>query len=102
MPTYEEALRYLGIDYSDEVVAYNVRRALDAARQTLHGAVGEDVEMLLPNDPRIKELILIYTDDLYSNRGVNAKVSNAARHLVHTMEWQLKLELRALREAVVK
>lgn len=102
MPTYEEALQYLGIDYADEVVAYNVRRALATARQTLYGAVGEDVEQLLPDDFRTKELILIYTDDLYSNRGVNAKVSNATRHLVHTMEWQLKLELRMKREAVVE
>ena len=102
MPTYEEALQYLGIDYADEVVAYNVRRAMDTAKQTLYGAVGEDVESLLPGDPRVKELILIYTDDLYSNRGVGGKVSSATRHLVNTMEWQLRLELRTEREEMAK
>lgn len=99
MPTYEEALDYLGIDYADDVVERNLTRALATAKKTLHGAVGSDVEALMPDDERVKELVLIYTDDLYSNRGVSAKVSNAARMLVHTMELQLKLELRALREA---
>lgn len=99
MPTYEEALDYLGIDYADDVVKKNVTRAMAAAVKTLHGAVGADVQALMPDDGRVKELVLIYTDDLYTNRGVSAKVSSATRQLVHTMEWQLKLELRMLREA---
>lgn len=99
MPTYEEALEYLGIDYADDVVERNVKRAMATADKTLRGAVGADVLELLPGDERVKELALIYTDDLYSNRGVSAKVSGATRQLVHTMEWQLKLELRQLRAA---
>lgn len=98
MPTYDEALEYLGIDYPDDTIQRNVTRALAAAVKTLHGAVGADVETLLPNDARAKELVLIYLDDLYSNRGVSAKVSGATRQLVHTMELQLRLELRAKRE----
>lgn len=98
MPTYEEALDYLGIDYADDVVKRNVTRALAAAAKTLRGAVGDDVETLLPDDSRVKELALIYTDDLYSNRGVAAKVSGATRRLVHTMELQLQMELRRARE----
>ena len=100
MPTYEEALDYLGIDYADEVVERNVKRALATAVKTLKGAVGNDVETLLPGDERVKELALIYTDDLYTNRGVSAKVSNAIRLSVATMELQLRLELRQLREKV--
>lgn len=100
MPTYEEALQYLGIDYADDVIEANVRRALKTAVATLHGSVGEDAEKLLPDDPRISELVLIFVDDLYTNKGVSAKVSGATRRLVHDMEWQLRLELRQLREKV--
>jgi hypothetical protein len=98
VPTYEEALAYLGIDYPDEVVQRNVNRALATAQKTLLGAVGDDVEQYLPDDPRVKEVVLIYTDDLYSNRGVSAKVSGATRKLVFDMVQQLRLELRMARE----
>ena len=99
MVTTEEALRYLGIDYADEVVLINVSRALNSAIKILHGAVGEDVETYLPDDSRAKELTLIYLDDLYSDRGISSKVSNATRRLVSDMEWQLRLELRRAKEA---
>lgn len=98
MPTLMEALEYLGIDYTDDVVVRNVERAMDTAVKTLYGAVGADVETLLPDDPRAKELVLIYLDDLYSTRGVSAKVSGATRQLVRTMELQLQMELRRKRE----
>lgn len=98
MPTVDDALQYMGIDYADDVVTANVQRALNTAEKTLKGAVGEDVYTLLPEDPRAVELQLIYTDDLYSERGVNAKVSAATRQLVSTMELQLKTELTRLRE----
>lgn len=101
MPTIEQALDYMGIDYADDMIRANVNRAMATAARTLLGAVGDDVEELLPNDPRVAELILIYTDDLYSERGVGAKVSAATRQLVHSMEWQVKLELRRAREAIV-
>ena len=98
MPTYDEALAYLGIDYADEVIKRNVTRALATACETIRGAVGADVDLYMPDSARVKELALIYLDDLYSNRGVSAKVSGATRKLVQAMELQLKLELRALRE----
>lgn len=101
MPTFEEALDYLGIDYTDDVTENNVKRAMATAARTLRGAVGSDVEQLMPDDERVKELALIYTDDLYSNRGVSAKVSAATRHMVQTMELQLRMELRKKREEVV-
>lgn len=99
MPTLDDALEYMGIDYADEVVKRRATKALEAAKQTLLGSVGEDVEELLPGDPRTRELVLIYTDDLYSQRGLSAKVSNATRQMVGTMELQLRLELARKREA---
>lgn len=98
MPTIEEALLYLSIDYPDEVVTANVTRALATAKQTLYGSVGEDVDTLLPNDPRVKELVLLYLDDLYSNRGLSYKQIGSQRRLISDMEWQLRLELRQRRE----
>lgn len=103
MPTIEEALLYKGFtpeEYEgDKVVQGNAERALKTARQTMLGAVGADVEEYLPDDPRIEELTLVYFDDLYSERGVSAKVSNATRRLVSDMELQLRMELRDAKEA---
>lgn len=103
MPTIEEALLYKGMTpdvyAGDTVVETNATRALKTARQTLLGAVGDDVETFLPADPRIDELVLIYFDDLYSERGVSAKVTGATRRLVYDMEQQLRLELAAKKEA---
>lgn len=99
MPTLDEALNYLGIDYADAMVTANVTRALATAEKTLRGAVGDDVETYLPDDPRAAELVLIYLDDLYSDRGVSAKVTGATRRLVADMELQLRLELRRAKEA---
>lgn len=98
MVTVDECLEYLGIDYADTLIRKNVGRALSAAESVLQGAVGEDVALLLPDDPRAKELVLIYMDDLYSEKGVSAKVSGATRRMVADMELQLRLELRQLRE----
>lgn len=98
MPTYEEALVHLGIDYPDETIKTIVTQKLAAAVETLRGAVGDDVDLLLPDDHRVKELVLTYLADLYDNRGVSAKVSNAVRLSVATMELQVKMTLRRLRE----
>ena len=101
MPTIDEALQYLGIDYPDEVTRANAARALHTAYRTMLGGVGseEDVSTYLADDPRVTELVLIYTDDLYSNRGVSAKVSGTIRRLVHDIEQQLKMELRTAKAA---
>lgn len=99
MVTYDDALAHLGIDYADPMVERNVSRALASAVKVLHGAVGADVETYLPGDPRAEELVLIYLDDLYSERGVSAKVSGATRRLVADMEAQLRLELRRAKAA---
>ena len=99
MPTLNEAMQYLGIDYPDSLISANVSRALATAEQVLYGAVGENVQTYLPDDPRVSELVLIYLDDLYSQRGVAAKVTGATRRLVADMEQQLRMELRAAMEA---
>jgi hypothetical protein len=96
--TTEEALQHLGIDYADEVVLALVNKKLETAIKTMHGAVGADVEVYLPGDPRITELVLIYLEDLYSQRGMSAKVSGATRRLVSTIELQLVMELRTAKE----
>lgn len=100
MPTIDEAKEYLGIDYADAVVTANLSRALAAAQRLLHGSVGADVETYLPDDERVAELVLAYTEDLYSERGtVSAKAGNAKRHCVANMELQLRLELQKAKEA---
>lgn len=99
MPTVEEALAYLGIDYTDDVVTANVTRALASAKSLVYGSVGEDVEVYMPDDPRIKELVLIYLDDLYTQRGLSYKQIGSQRRLIADMEWQLRLELRQLKGA---
>lgn len=95
----QDALDYMGIDYADAKVIANVTRALAAAKALLRGAVGDDVETYLPNDPRIVQLVHIYTDDLYSDRGVSIKVSGATRRLVQDLEIQLRMELLRAKEA---
>lgn len=104
MPTYAEALKYLGIDYAenDEVIKYNVERALKTAELTVRGAVGRDVFETLTGDSRLSELVLIFTDDLYTNRGVSAKVSGATRRLVGDMCEQLRQEYAIKKEGAVE
>lgn len=98
MVTLENARLYLGIDYADDVTDANVMRCIRTAESVLHGAVGEDVSTYLADDPRIEELQLIYVEDLYAQRGITAKVSNATRRLVSDMELQLRMELRKAKE----
>lgn len=99
MPTLFDLLTYMGYDVTDdEVINKNADRALSTAIQLVHGGVGEDVETYLPGDSRVTELVLIYAEDLYSQRGLSAKVSNATRQLVRDTVLQLQMELRAAKE----
>ncbi len=99
MPTIEDAKSYCGIDVLDDMQQANLQRALNTAERLVLGSVGQDVETYLPGDARTTELILMYTDDLYSERGVSAKVSGATRRLAADMEQQLRLELAQAKEA---
>ena len=91
MPTNEEVLSYLGIDYADDMVTRNVERAIKTADAYLKGAVGENYPT---EDPRAKELALIFIADLYDNRGMIEKVSGNVRRLVDDFMLQLRLEMR--------
>lgn len=99
MPTIEDALSYLGIDYADEMVRSNVTRALTDAKSYLQSAVGADIFELMPDDPKVGRLVLTYLQELYDERSTtSAKAGNAKREMVHSMEWQLRLELARKRE----
>lgn len=98
MPTIDDALDYMGIDYADEKIKKNVQRKLNAAVKIVQGSVGEDVDTYLPGDERVAELILAHTDILYHGGG-GAKVDAAVQHLIDTTESQLRLELRRAKEA---
>lgn len=100
MPTIEEALQALGIDYTDDAVTSNVARKLAAADKRLRRAVGDDVWDLLPEDPEAKELLFAYLEEAYNEQGVvSAKTSNAKRAMIVDAELQLRLELARLRAA---
>lgn len=97
----DTALQYLGIDEADELITANVQRCLATAERIFHGAVGDVAGTPLEQDSRVDELTLIYLEDLYSQRGLPAKVSGATRRLVQSMELQLRLELARGTEAGV-
>lgn len=102
MPTIEDALLYLGIDYADEMVTANVTRALNDAKGYLRSAVGDDVFDLLSEDPKVGRLVLTYLQELYDERSTtSAKAGNAKREMVNSMEWQLRMELARKREEAV-
>ena len=102
MPTFEEALDYLGIDYADHVIRQNVQRALDAAVGVIRGAVGEAVYDMFPGSPKLKELTLLHVADLYDERNTTTLKANAVnRRIVDSIEWQLKMELRRKKEKLV-
>jgi len=92
MPTREDVLAYLGIDYADDMVNKNVDRCILTADAYLKGSIGKDYPT---EDPRVKELALILISDLYDNRGMIEKVAGNVRRLVDDMSLQLRLELRS-------
>lgn len=98
MVTVKEAKAYLGIDYDDTLVDTNVQLAFNAALKRVHGAVGSDVEIYLPDDARLDQLILLYTAENYDERGASIKQASARSRVAHDLELQLRLELRAAKE----
>ena len=97
MPTVEEVLSYLGIDYADDMVTRNVERSIQTADAYLKGSIGANYPA---EDPRVKELALIFISDLYDNRGMIEKTSGNVRRLVDDMSLQLRLELSRASEGV--
>lgn len=98
MPTMQDALFYLGIDYADEMVTANVKRAMATAVKRLHRAIGNDVEIYLPGDPEAAELVLIYTREAYDADSLTEKARAALKHQREDLEPQLRLALRQAKE----
>lgn len=92
MPTVDEVLKYLGIDYADEMIKANIERSIKTADAYLKGSIGKTYPV---DDPRAKELALIFIADLYDNRGLVEKVSGNVRRLVDDFSLQLRLEMRS-------
>lgn len=90
MVDLQKAKEYVGIDWTDAMTDRNAQRALTTATAIAVGAVGPAAQA----DPRFEELVLIFFDDLYSERGVADKVSASTRRLVADMVLQLRLEYR--------
>ena len=88
-------LEYLGYDPPyDDLIVLNATRALNAAYSYAVGTVGSGYSM--GGDPMFTQLVFIYAEDLFSNRGVSGKVSGATRRMVQGMETQLKLDNRSM------
>jgi len=99
MPTLEEILEYLGIDYADDAVSRNAQRALDAAVGIVKGAVGDDVFDVLTESEKLKEFTILHTADLYDERNTTTlKATAVNRRIVAVMELQLKMEYRRKKE----
>lgn len=101
MLTIDEALTHLGYDEVDERIRTIVADELEGAKAYLKGAVGDDVLDLMPEDHRVNILLRAYLDDQHDDRGTtSAKAGNAKREMIHSAEWQLKLELARIRAEV--
>lgn len=96
--TVDELLLHMGIDERDAQIIANATSALDDAEAYLRSAIGDDVFELLPDDPKVTRLWKVYAQDMYDERSTSAKVGSAKREMVHSMEWQLRMELARARE----
>jgi hypothetical protein len=99
MMTLADALDHLGYDEVDDKIRRVVGGELEESKAYLCGAVGADILELMPDDPRLDILLKAYLDDRHDDRGVtSAKAAAAKREMVHSTEWQLRLELARIRE----
>lgn len=89
--TIDEVRQYLCIDYDDEGITNRLCSMIKAADRYLRGALGGNYPT---NDARVKEIALMYIDDLWENRGVATIEGRNERKLMHDMELQVKLEMR--------
>lgn len=96
--TVDELLLHMGIDERDAQIIANATSALDDAEAYLKSTIGDDVFELLPEDPKVTRLWKVYAQDMYDERSTSAKVGSAKREMVHSMEWQLRMELARARE----
>lgn len=86
----QDALDYLGIDFSDDTqINANVNAAINASEAYLKGAIGEDADL---SDPRAETLAKMVISDLYYQRGTTETPSPTVRRLVSDFILQLKCE----------
>ena len=86
---------YLGIEEEeiDPTVQRNIDRQLPAAERFLDSAIGKGVYDV--EDPRVKELAVMVTAELYNSRGImNAKQEASLRRIAADFLQQLRLEGR--------
>lgn len=98
MITVEQLASYIPVDEVDSLIEANLTRAIETSHAMLLGSVGEDVDELLPDDPRVTELELRYAADIYQDRIASAKVAAAENRITQAMEYQLRFELRRKRQ----
>lgn len=98
MITVEQLKSYIPIDETDALIETNLGRAVESAHALILGSVGEDIEELLPGDPRVTELELRYASDIFQGRSSSAKQGAAEDRLTQAMENQLRFELRRRRQ----
>lgn len=94
--TTQDVCNYLGIDYADGAATANIKLMIAAADGFLKSAVGEEYP---EDDPKAKQLALIYIADMYDNREMlEMSARNSAygnrRRLVDDLLLQLQMELR--------
>ena len=94
MVTLQDALDYLGIDETDDVIERRVVKAMQSGEAMMRGAVGEDVREMLPDDPRIDELALYFTGEAYDDRAGSQKQVSVRSRYACDLELQLKTARR--------
>jgi hypothetical protein len=91
MLTIESVKEYLGIDYSDAATERRLTHLIDVANKHLEGSLG----VLYPkDDSRTIELGYMIIADLYDNRSVNDKISNAMERIVNDFSLQIRLQMK--------
>lgn len=90
MLNQDEVYQYLGIDYIDAPTEQRINSIIRSADSYLRGAVGDDYPR---DDPRAKEIALMYIDELYNTHGMSTLESRNSRKAMDDMILQLKLEM---------
>lgn len=88
--TVNDVLNYLGIDYADEMINFNITRAIKSADGQLRESVSDDYPV---DHPLTHDLALIYASNAYENRG-DINLSNNERKLSSDYAMKLRLYLR--------
>ena len=83
-----DEVKYLGIDYDDEVSKKNIERYIKVALKYLKGAI----DNLSLNDERVKQLALFVIEDLYDRNSYSVKENTTLIKLKNNLILQLQYE----------